>query len=395
MNVPPEDPRSGEGNVGVLRKAMYGTRDAPAVWQRLVKKVMTELGFSASRTSACVYVHRARGLRVVVLVDDFLVTGPKSELHELRRQLQLGYEVDGDILGREADEKAEGKFLGRKIRVHAWGVEIEGDDTLVKGLLEEYGTGNKCSETPGLPAAQKLEVVEGVDPVLMDSSQAPRFRRGAAKLNYIAQDRADLAYASKEISRHMARPEKGDERKLLRAVSYLRECPRWICTFRWQEPPGGLTVFTDSNWGGCVRSRRSTSGGVAFHGNHVLIHWSRTQQLVALSSAEAELNASIKAGQEGLSLKHLAVELGDDVWLCLKGDSSACDGILKRSGTGKVKHLSVRQLWLQEKILEGELTNIKIPRLDNVSDALTHHFTKTEAQLHFAKMSCHRPSATG
>ena len=160
-------------------------------------------------------------MRVVAHVDDFLVTGPKSELKELRRQLQPGYEVDGDILGREADEKAEGKFLGRKIRVHAWGVEIEGDDKLVKGLLEEYGTGNKCSETPGLPAAQKPEVVEGVDPVLMDSSQAARFRRGAAKLNYIAQDRGDLAYASKEISKHMADPAVCDILPLKRLGRYL------------------------------------------------------------------------------------------------------------------------------------------------------------------------------
>ena len=34
--------------------------------------------------------------------------------------------------------------------------------------------------------------------------------------------------------------------------------------------------------------RRSTSGGVILHGSHSLLHWSRTQQLVALSSAEAE-----------------------------------------------------------------------------------------------------------
>ena len=94
---------------------MYGTRDAPAVWQKLVRKVTFELGFIALRTSACVYVHRSRGLRVVAHVDDFLVTGPKPELIEFRRQLQLNYEVDGDILGLAEDEKAEGKFLGRKI----------------------------------------------------------------------------------------------------------------------------------------------------------------------------------------------------------------------------------------------------------------------------------------
>ena len=77
--------------------------------------VMVELGFEYSRTAACVYVHRARCLRVVAHVDDFVVTGPKSELVELRRQLEVGYEVDGDILGLEADEKRQGKFLGRRV----------------------------------------------------------------------------------------------------------------------------------------------------------------------------------------------------------------------------------------------------------------------------------------
>ena len=105
------------------------------------------------------------------------------------------------------------------------------------------------------------------------------------------------------------------------------------------------------------------------HGDHCRLSWSRTQQLVALSSAEAELNAAIKAAQVGLSLKHLAVELGDDVWLRLCGYSSACDGILKRTGSGKVKHLSVRQLWLQQKVEEKDVWHEKIPRSHNYIDA--------------------------
>ena len=67
-------------------------------------------------------MHPVRGLRIVAHVDDFLVTGPKSELVEIHRQLQVGYEVDGDILGFEADEKREGKFLGRRIVHELWGI---------------------------------------------------------------------------------------------------------------------------------------------------------------------------------------------------------------------------------------------------------------------------------
>ena len=164
-----------------------------------------------------------------------------------------------------------------------------------------------------------------------------------------------MAYASKDVSKRMAKPCLRDEKMLTTAIEYLRKHPRWVCMYEWQSPPKGFTIYTDSDWGGCTRTRRSTSGGVALHGSHCILTWSRTQQLVALSSAEAELNASVKAAQEGLSLKHLAEEFGDQVFLRLCGDSSANDGILKRSGTGKVKHLSVRQMWLQEKVGQGDL----------------------------------------
>ena len=39
IELPPEDEKSCDGRyVGKLKKAMYGTRDAPAEWQRVVKK---------------------------------------------------------------------------------------------------------------------------------------------------------------------------------------------------------------------------------------------------------------------------------------------------------------------------------------------------------------------
>ena len=113
-------------------------------------------------------------------------------------------------------------------------------------------------------------------------------------------------------------------------------------------------------------------------GQHLLQHWSRTQQLVSLSSAEAELNATIKAGCEGLGIANMAREMGTELRVEIRGDSSANDGILHRAGAGKVKHLSVRQLWLQERIALHEIEHIKIPRALNTSDLLTHHWTKAE-----------------
>ena len=125
-------------------------------------------------------------------------------------------------------------------------------------------------------------------------------------------------------------------------------------------------------------------------GRHLIQHWSRTQQLVALSSAEAELNAAVKAGQEGIGIGNLLTEMGDTRFVQLYGDSSANHGIITRQGTGKVKHLSVRQLWLQERTAAGGMSHKKVPRLYNWSDVLTHHFTKSEAEHHFPNLCVHR-----
>ena len=116
--------------------------------------------------------------------------------------------------------------------------------------------------------------------------------------------------------------------------------------------------------------------GAIFHGAHLVQHWSRTQSTIALSSAEAELNAILKMGQEMLGIRELLKEMGVHKELVINCDSSAVKGILSRRGSGKVKHLEVRQLWLQERIGRKEIALEKIPRSQNIGDALTHHWTR-------------------
>ena len=156
-----------------------------------------------------------------------------------------------------------------------------------------------------------------------------------------------------------------------------------------QDVTDQLTCFADSDWASCPTTRRSTSGGVLMRGAHLLHHWSRTQATVALSSGEAELNSALKGASEGMGLKSLLAELGEAVHLTLYGDSTASRGILLREGAGEIKHLHVKQLWLQEKVAAGEVSVKQLPRADNVSDALTHHWS-SEAAGHYATMGLRR-----
>ena len=339
--LPPEDPRYGTpGLVWRLQKAMYGTRDAPAIWQKEVRRTMGALQFRCSKYNSCVHAHIERDILVNVHVDDFLCLASRTNLEWFYQQLSKEYLLKRDVLGPGEDEVREIEFLGRQLRWCAGGLEYEADRKHVQVLLREWDMTN-CSgvvspgvkETPGVP-----------EPVLPDSAVSG-FRRAVARLNYLSQDRPDISFATKELARVMSCPQPCHVVALKRVLRFLRAHPRGHQVYRWQAPQTELVAYVDSDWAGCLRTRRSTSGGLLMHGAHCLAHWSRTQSNVALSSGEAELNGALKGGVELLGGRSLLADMSRSVSLRLKGDSAACKGTLLREGAGKLKHVQVKQLW--------------------------------------------------
>ena len=122
-----------------------------------------------------------------------------------------------------------------------------------------------------------------------------------------------------------------------------------------------------------------------------MAHWSKSQSNVALSSAEAELNATVKGLSEIVGLHHLIEETqGVTVTLNLCTDASACKGMLLRHGTGKVKHLSVKQLWAQECVKSFNIEILRVPREDNPADILTHCVSHPVMERHLEKLDVRR-----
>ena len=119
--------------------------------------------------------------------------------------------------------------------------------------------------------------------------------------NCIAQDRADSGFAAKEVSKTMSDPAECDLLAVKRLGRYLTTFPMSLHLYRWQDGPKSIDCYSDSDWGGDLVTRRSTSGGCIFRGSHMVLHGSRTQQIVSLSSAEAELHALVKCASDGAS----------------------------------------------------------------------------------------------
>ena len=67
--------------------------------------------------------------------------------------------------------------------------------------------------------------------------------------------------------------------------------------------------------------------------------WSTTQSVIAVSSGEAEYYAALKGANMALGFRSMAADLGEEIKVVLRSDSSAALGIGGRQGLGKLRRL--------------------------------------------------------
>ena len=64
-------------------------------------------------------------------------------------------------------------------------------------------------------------------------------------------------------------------------------------------------------------------------------------------------------------------EFGLQADLVVKSDAVAAIGIVKRQGLGRVRHLAVADLWVQQRSKSGEVSYRKLDGSKNTSDIMT------------------------
>ena len=109
--------------------------------------------------------------------------------------------------------------------------------------------------------------------------------------------------------------------------------------------------------------------------NGILVSsWSKTQPSVALSTCEAEYVSANYGGIKAFGLNNVLkeVDIGSEN-VTLFCDAGSAIGATKRSGIGKLRHLHVAFLWLQQKVKEGCLRIAKVCGKVNLGDVFTKH----------------------
>ena len=220
------------------------------------------------------------------------------------------------------------------------GILYEADQRHVEVVLAQLQfTEARSVSTPGTREEQTKSNEVASDE--FSPSEASRYRMTTARFNYLAMDRPDIQYATKEASKHMAKPSTRHWNFLKRIGRYFLEAPRLVQEFSWQTSIRTASGHSDSDWAGDQVSRKSTSGGVCRVGSHIIKSWSSTQHIIALSSAEAGFYALLKRACQTLGVVNLALDFGIKLNAIVHIDASVALAITQRQGLGKLRHIDL------------------------------------------------------
>ena len=217
----------------------------------------------------------------------------------------------------------------------------------------------------------------------------------------MAQLRDDLKYPVKELSRSLINPQDQDVKNLVHLLKYVNQTRDFVFVMEPQLPvrnqdgkfPVQISSYSDSDWAGCQKSRKSTSGSLISVFNINLQSTSRTQASIAHSSAESELYAMTQASVESLAIKNFIQEfnspiLSPQISIVIQTDSSAGKSMASRLGISRrSKHIELKYLWIQDEIKEGKLELKKVGTHFNPSDILTKYVPASVLGQHLPRLN--------
>ena len=218
---------------------------------------------------------------------------------------------------------------------------------------------------------------EGQGPAELEDKRAKRYRKVAGMLLYYGHGRGDLQFAIRLLCKDLRHPTEESWARLKRVVKYAYHTRGLWTWFRAGGDSTYLVVFTDSDWAGDKKSRKSVGCAVVTWNGTVLAVIVRGQKVVAQSSGEAEFYAAVSGAKEAFHMQQLLAWCGFPLKVVLRTDSSACRGTMARQGVGRQRHLQVQTLWVQQEVKSGRLVLGKVSGSENMADIGTKPLGKT------------------
>ena len=392
----------------LLKRCLPGQRNAALRWHQHIGGLCERSGLEAFPGAPTILRHcdLSRRMFVNIHVDDILLVCNPGDVEWFQTTVgeTLTMKVDGPHLPGSGSQLL---YLKKRMTMKPNGILLQPNSSYIPKLVALMKVSGRRKK--GLPYHATLENFNAdlvIESEMLEPDQAAVFRSGLGLALYLAMDRPDIQFAVKTLSSYMARPSVKALSALKHLASYLDGTPEdgllLQCTEESQcifdgwrddelvseeipipadkaEAKFNIEAFSDSSWADCKSTRKSTSSGLVFLNGAMILSICRTQASVALSSCEAELYAANGLMVECMYLYRLCKFLckdeletnSCDVQQRLYIDSSSAIALIQRAGTGRLKHVQIKQFFLQSLLRAGIFTIHKINTKLNPGDLNT------------------------
>jgi len=376
IHIRPPKGYAPEGKLWRLLKTIYGLKQSSHEWHAVLCKALAEMGFvRADRTiDECLFYHQGRNIYIATHVDDCFISFVKDD--DLAWLVTTLENKKFDISA--VDELTKG--LGLSFNRTESSISIT-QTKYIECMVNDFKVDiTRRVYTPIL----KREDARGDDEKIFDST---KYRSLLGTLAHIARfTRVDIMMAVFHLATFSHNPCQRHFDALLRITQFLYTTKFRGIKFTKTPLNSRWTFYVDADWAGDSNTRRSTSGFLIQYCQGPLICVSRRQQLVTLSSSEAEYCAFTEAVKDIIWAKNISKFFNEPFPepACLYNDNKTAESIANEEAKVKrTKHIHARYHWIREHIKAGTIKLVHVSTLDNLADL----WTKPLGRIVFERLS--------
>ena len=302
----------------------------------------------------CIY-QKVSGSKIcflVLYVDDILLaTNDKDILHEVKQFLSKNFDMK--------DMGEASYIIGIKIhRDRSRGVLGLSQETYINKVLERFRMKDCSPSVAPIVKGDKFNLNQCPKNELeKESMKNIPYASAVGSLMYAQVcTRPDIAFAVGMLGRYQSNPGMDHWRAAKKVMRYLQGTKSYMLIYR-QTDNLDVVGYSDTDFAGCVDSRKSTSGYIFIMAGGAVSWRSVKQTLIATSTMEAEFVSCFEATTQGVWLKSFITGLRvmDSISRPLRifCDNSAAVFLVKNNKSGsRSKHIDIKYLAIREHVKE-------------------------------------------
>ncbi|CAM8968649.1 unnamed protein product [Rhodiola kirilowii] len=242
-------------------------------------------------------------------------------------------------------------FLGLQVTQKKDGIFIS-QSKYAKTLIKKFDLAKASHKRT--PAATHLKITKDDAGVNVDQTL---YRSMIGSLLYLTASRPDISYAVGVCARYQSEPKESHLLQVKRIIKYVCETVEFGIWYTKNTNPH-LVGFYDADWAGNAEDRKSTSGGCFFLGNNLVSWFSKKQNSISLSMAEAEYIAAGSCCTQLPWMKQMLSEYGvEQKEMKLYCDNMSAICISKNPVQhSRTKHIDIRHHFIRELVEQKVIT---------------------------------------